>query len=51
MIYAYRGNVYLGANQLEQAAAEFRRALALNPANPMAAQGVQLAAQRMRAPR
>jgi tetratricopeptide (TPR) repeat protein len=51
MIYAYRGNVYLGANQLELAAAEFRRALALNPSNPMAAQGLQLAGQRMRAPR
>jgi tetratricopeptide (TPR) repeat protein len=51
MTYAYRGNVYLGANQLELAAAEFRRALALNPSNPMAAAGLELARQRMRAPR
>lgn len=41
MTYAYRGNLFLMANDFERAAAEFRRALGINPSNPVAAQGLR----------
>jgi tetratricopeptide (TPR) repeat protein len=51
MIFAYRGNVHLAANELERAEADFRRALSLKPANPMALEGLAAARQRLGAPR
>jgi Flp pilus assembly protein TadD len=41
--YVYRGNVYLMANEYARAAAEFRRALALNPADINARNGLDMA--------
>ena len=41
MTYAYRGNLYFMAKELDGAAREFRRALSLNPSNPVAAQGLR----------
>jgi tetratricopeptide (TPR) repeat protein len=40
MTYVYRGNVYMTRGQMDMAAAEFRRALALNPKNVPAQQGL-----------
>ena len=51
MTYAYRGNLFFAANDFERAAAEFRRALSLNPSNPAAQQGLRAAEGRLRAPR
>ena len=41
--YVYRGNVYLMANDYAKAAVEFRRALALNPADMAARNGLDMA--------
>ena len=49
--YAYRGNLFFAANDFERAAAEFRRALSLDPSNPAAQQGLRAAEGRLRAPR
>jgi tetratricopeptide (TPR) repeat protein len=51
MTYAYRGNLFFEANDFQRAAAEFRRALSLNPSNPAAQQGLRAAEGRLRAPR
>jgi tetratricopeptide (TPR) repeat protein len=51
MTYAYRGNLFFLANDFQRAAAEFRRALSLNPSNPAALQGLRAAEGRLRAPR
>ena len=51
MTYAYRGNLFFAANDFQRAAAEFRRALSLNPSNPAAQQGLRAAEGRLRAPR
>ncbi|MEK7755261.1 MAG: tetratricopeptide repeat protein [Acidobacteriota bacterium] len=51
MTYAYRGNLFFVADDFERAAAEFRRALGLNPSNPAAQQGLRAAEGRLRAPR
>ncbi|MCX6636595.1 MAG: tetratricopeptide repeat protein, partial [Acidobacteria bacterium] len=51
MTYAYRGNLFFTANDFERAAAEFRRALSLDPSNPAAQQGLRAAEGRLRAPR
>jgi len=45
MTYAYRGNVYGAAGNWAQARQEFQRALALDPGNPAAAQGLAAAQQ------
>ncbi|MBI4873021.1 MAG: hypothetical protein HY822_00150 [Acidobacteria bacterium] len=46
MLYAYRGNLFLMSQEYERAAGEFRRALALNPSNPAALQGLRMAGRR-----
>lgn len=51
MTYAYRGNIYLAEDNLAQAEADFLKALARNPKNPMAAEGLQVVRARLRAPR
>jgi tetratricopeptide (TPR) repeat protein len=40
MTYVYRGNIYLIQNQRAQAAQEYRRALAINPQNEFARDGL-----------
>ena len=45
MLYVYRGNLFLLSREFDRAAMEFRKALALNPANLSAANAL-LAAQR-----
>lgn len=50
MTYAYRGNVYTASGELDEAEKEFRRALALDPSNPVATQGLA-ALRRMRSGR
>jgi tetratricopeptide (TPR) repeat protein len=43
MTYVYRGNVYATAGQFDLAAAEYSRALAINPANGLARDGLAMA--------
>jgi predicted negative regulator of RcsB-dependent stress response len=43
MAHAYRGNVLLATGKREEAAVSFQRALALNPENPVARQGLAAA--------
>jgi tetratricopeptide (TPR) repeat protein len=45
MTYVYRGNVYLNQGDPAKATAEYKRALALNPANGPALENLRLAAQ------
>lgn len=47
--YVNRGNVYLLAQEFDKAAGQFRRALELNPADPIARNGLDMA-QRRQAP-
>lgn len=45
--YVYRGNVYLLESDFAKAEADFRRALELNPADPAARNGLQMAQSRV----
>lgn len=45
MLYFYRGNLFLMSQEFDRAAAEFRKALAMNPANQSAANGLMTAQQ------
>lgn len=49
MTYVYRGGVRLAQNDAAAAAAEYRRALQLEPQNPVAAQALLQAERRLRA--
>ena len=46
MTYVYRGNVFLTQNNIAGATAEFNRALAINPANGPALEGLRVASNR-----
>jgi tetratricopeptide (TPR) repeat protein len=46
MTYVYRGNIYASRGQMPLAAAEYQRALALNPNNTAAQQGLAMAQSR-----
>ncbi len=45
--YVYRGNVYLLASDFDQAARDFRRAIALNPTDSAARNGLSMAERRV----
>ncbi len=49
MIFVYRGNVYYMTGNFTGAAAEFRRALSINPLNQIAANGLLLAQKQLQA--
>ena len=46
MTYVYRGNVYMSESNQAQAAAEFNKALAINPRSAPALEGLRIAAHR-----
>jgi tetratricopeptide (TPR) repeat protein len=46
MTYVYRGNVYATAGEFDLAAAEYSRALAINPANDLARDGLAMSRRR-----
>ena len=46
MIYVYRGNLYLLSQEYDRASEQFRKALALNPNNQTAANGLLMAQRR-----
>ena len=48
MTYVYRGNVYLNQGDSARAAAEYQRALAINPNNGPAIENLRLAAPNRR---
>ena len=48
MGYVYRGNIYLDEGDPVKAAAEYNRALAINPSNRPAQEGLRIAAQNRR---
>ena len=48
--WGYRGNVYASQDKLAEAAADYQRALALDPADPAATRGMQYVRQRLGAP-
>jgi tetratricopeptide (TPR) repeat protein len=43
MTYVYRGNIYASRGQMPTALSEYQRALAINPNNTAAQEGVALA--------
>ena len=43
MTYVYRGNIFASRGQMPIAAGEYRRALAINPNNETAKQGLAMA--------
>ncbi len=45
--YVYRGNIYMLSNEFAKAAEQFRRALALNPADLTARNGLDMAAKQI----
>jgi Tfp pilus assembly protein PilF len=48
----YRGNLYAVAGEFDKAAQEYRRAVALNPQNALAQNGLRMAEERLnQAPR
>jgi tetratricopeptide (TPR) repeat protein len=50
--YLYRGNLYAVAGEFDKAAQEYRRAVALNPQNALAQNGLRMAEERLnQAPR
>jgi tetratricopeptide (TPR) repeat protein len=49
MIFVYRGNDYFTLGEYAKAAEEFKRAVAINPLNQGAANGLQLAQKQLRA--
>jgi tetratricopeptide (TPR) repeat protein len=49
MIYVYRGNDYLNTGNFSGAAQEFKRAIAINPLNQVAINGLALAQKQLRA--
>jgi tetratricopeptide (TPR) repeat protein len=46
MTYVYRGNILLSRGEMPQAAAEYQRALSINPGNAQAQQGLALTQSR-----
>ena len=48
MGYVYRGNIYLNQGDPVRAAAEYNRALSINPSNPSALEGLRIAAKNRR---
>ena len=46
MTYVYRGNVYATSGEFDLAAGEYSRALAINPANGLARDGLEIARRR-----
>ncbi len=51
MTYVYRGDIYAKRNELPSALIEYRRALALNPSNGYAQQGIAAVSQKLNANR
>ena len=49
--YIYRGQIYMGANDLKMAAEQFRLALGINPGNTQALEFLEQIRQRSRTPR
>ena len=49
MTFVYRGNDYLGAGNISGAAAEFQRAITINPLNQVAINGLSMANKQLRA--